>query len=247
MDISKISSIVQTMPFHKTSSKYSFIPTTKPLQVLEDMGWYISGASQSNSKYDGYQKHLIRLQNTKYSNLTTEGIPELLMVNNHMAKGKFEMMLGFYRTACANGLIVGDTLMKDGVRHIGYTDEKVSMVVSKLSSNVDSVVNSIQKMQERFVTPTKQYEFVSDVINETLQVEVKDPACLLISRRKEDGNINSRNLWQTFNIVQENIMKGSYQTVNLQNKIRKAKIVQSIDRNVNINTGMWNVASNYIN
>jgi len=66
---------------------------------------------------------------------------------------------------------------------------------------------------------------------------------LLTPRRYEDRNRND--LWSTFNIVQENIMKGSIRGLKKDGsgKVRSVttRKIKSIDRDVRLNKALWNL------
>jgi hypothetical protein len=73
--------------------------------------------------------------------------------------------------------------------------------------------------------------------------DIKDapiaPEKLLTQRRFDDGN---NSLWTTFNVVQENIIKGGIRgKVYGENGPRKVttRAVQSLDRNIKLNQALW--------
>ena len=50
----------------KTSERYSFIPTSKPMEVLAQHGWFPAKVQEAKTRIAenrGFQKHLIRFQN----------------------------------------------------------------------------------------------------------------------------------------------------------------------------------------
>jgi hypothetical protein len=60
-------------------------------------------------------------------------------------------------------------------------------------------------------------------------------------RRFDDKD---KSLWTTFNVVQENIIKGGIRLPSKQSK--KSRAVTSINANLSINKGLWQIAESFI-
>ena len=73
------------------------------------------------------------------------------------------------------------------------------------------------------------------------------PRNLLITRRREDSDgdqLAARNLWTTFNVIQENVMKGgfSFKTTAPTGRRVKSKAITAINENIRINKELWRMA-----
>ena len=83
------------------SDKYTFIPTTRILGILEDEGWIPTSASQVNSHKEGnkqFAKHLIRLRRDEaIMPEVNKTIPEIVLFNSHNGKSNYDLRMGLYR------------------------------------------------------------------------------------------------------------------------------------------------------
>ena len=61
---------------------------------------------------------------------------------------------------------------------------------------------------------------------------------------KRDAD-NGANLWSTFNVVQENLMKGGMNTSHVGRRRGVTRAVNNIQKNVALNTGLWNLTLKY--
>lgn len=246
MELAKLNdyqTIVQSSPHPRMSSKYGFIPTLRPIEVLKEAGWYPTKVVETKSKkYSGYQKHMVRFRNDNLN--TPEGYPEIVLTNSHQGSTSFQIMLGFWRIVCSNGLIVGNTLDSYKVMHIGYTDEKVNTAIQLLSGNIDVVLSKVETYRERKMGYIEQQDYVNKVV-EVSKINLAKDSNLLATRRTEDGD-STKNLWQTLNVVQENVTNGNYLIVDRNNVSRKAVRMRNIDRIINFNRSLWEIADNFM-
>ncbi len=250
-----LQSIQANHPADRTSGTYKFIPTTQVLEVLNTHGWEISDANEVKVRKEervGFQKHLIRLRHKDaycYGAIK-DLIPEIVMVNAHDATAAFWLMLGVFKTACSNGLIVADSLLASfKIRHKGYADELVKEAVYNIVDNTPKVMNRIEeftqvKLQEPEV---RAYgESALDLVHNKDKWNDWDKETsitnLVKPKRDEDRD---GSLWSTFNVVQEKLLKGNRfmkmkrEHENYSYRPRKTREVKSIDKNVRLNKALW--------
>lgn len=235
-------SVIQQEPHMKTSDSYSFIPTTKVLEVLADNGWMPTQIMETRAKDEnkGFQKHLIRLSNEglNYSLALREEYPEIVLQNSHDGKNSFQLSLGVYRLVCSNGLMVGDTYQSHRIHHIGFTADAVQSAINGITCFAPKVLNAISDFKAIELSPMEQTAFAESVIEMVFDEEkrqyVKPDTLLNYHRSADIGN----DLWKTFNRVQENVIRGRFK---FQDgfKRTKAREIKSIDKNVMINRGLW--------
>src|SRR5262245_55057174 len=96
IDLSKFVAINAEHAAQTVSQKYSFIPTTRALAVLQDHGWHPVQAMEARTRredFQGFQKHAIRLANPKFNQELQVGstIPQLLLTNSHAGSSAFEL------------------------------------------------------------------------------------------------------------------------------------------------------------
>ena len=229
------------------SEKYTFIPTTRILGVLEDQGWIPTSASQVNSHKDGnkqFAKHLIRLRRDEA--ITPEvdkTIPEIVLFNSHNGKSNYDLRMGLYRFVCSNGMVVSDAEFGSiKIRHMGYTDEQVVKASQEFIDNSTRIMNVVQEWQDVKLDRDQMRSFG----REAAKLRFEDPDDLTINtvlqaRRSDDMGSD---LWTVFNRTQENLIQGGFLVTNGRRRSRK---ITNIDKNIDINTSLWDLASSYSN
>ena len=71
------------------------------------------------------------------------------------------------------------------------------------------------------------------------QVPAELPEQMLDRHRNED---KANDLWTTFNVIQENVIKGGARGMSDNWKRTTMREVKAIDKNVNINKALWGMA-----
>ena len=251
-----LDSVNQDHAKETVSSKYSFIPTNRVLNVLKEEGWIPTKAQESRVRKEnkqGFQKHLIRLQNINHEisngelQLTSSDIvPEIILSNSHDAGASFCIMAGLFRMVCANGMIVADSMFgANKIRHLGYTDDKVKEAIYNVVEATPKIFNRVQEFQSIQLKEEERMAFAESALqlrfdDEQLQ-ELNTSATiqrLLTSRRPEDANTT---LWNTFNIIQEKFLKGGRFAINKERAVyaNKTREVKSISENIRLNKSLW--------
>lgn len=234
------------------SEKYRFFPTIAVVDGLIKEGFQPVYAGQSRSRDESnreYTRHVLRFRHEAF---LTEGlqrgqeIPEIVLLNSHNGSSSYQIDLGLFRIVCANGLIVSSGNF-DGlrVRHSGDADVvnqviegsfKIIEDAPKLIAQVDQFKNTIlDREQQRIFAETAL------AIRETaLDVQ---PSKLLQARRREDASESqNRDLWRTFNVVQENLIRGGVAGITKKNKIMRMRGVKSVDKDTQLNRALWQMA-----
>ncbi len=250
LNLQNYSSITQEEKAERTSDRYSFIPTTRIVDDLAKENWYPVEAQQSNVRVNpGFQKHLIRFRNDNVVSAGSKFQPEIIMTNAHNGKSSFKLMGGGINFVCLNGLIVSDIIVADHtIRHQGYTEEIVKEAVCSIVEDMPKVYNSIERFQDIKLDDDEQFAFARASMLLTLNDEqlenvmLDDSATRLMRPTRiaeQDGN-----LWNSFNIVQEKMIKGGRFLKTRKSeydvpKVTKRRATKSIDKNININRALW--------
>jgi len=210
-------------------------------------------------------KHEIRLQRPDDKALSTVGDESLQMVltNSHDAGSSYHIMLGVFRLACSNGLIVKSNSFSDvQIRHVGFDPAEIVRASSQIGEAGKLVAEKINDMKLIELRPDEQTALSSAATRllfdptdlNSHQVEI-DPDTLNASRRWQD---KGSDLWKTFNRIQENATKGGLryfrrddhngryasQLAENPNRFARAKTrqIKSIDRDVRLNQSLWVLA-----
>ena len=230
----------------KTSNKYKFIPTIQVVDILRNQGWEPVQAFESrvrNESRQGFQKHSIRFAQTGNSELIVgDTRPEILLTSAHDGTAAFNFHAALFRMICSNGMVVADTtFQKVGVRHMGFAEEDVIDATYKIVNEVPQIAQSVETFRGVELTNDEQLAFAEAAIKLRWADTGTEPvtADRLLGRRRYDDQ--GKDLWKTFNVVQENLIKGglrgNYRGYGQRRKsVRK---VTSINEDVRLNKALW--------
>ena len=240
-----LNSIYQEAGHGCTSEKYSYISTPQILEYLKLSGWAAVDANQVKSrKFKGFQKHLVKLEHSKYC-FEDEKI-NLLLLNSHNGRSSIQLKLGLFRFACANGLVTGDTFETMRLRHTNTQLEDVRLAVNFLSQEkAPQLITNIGDMKNRPLSPFEMHDFSKKAMyarfeNENILFNSED---LLIPERVAD---RQNNLWNVFNRVQEKIINGKIEYLAPDSKVRKIRILTGIDNKLKLNSRLFDLALSYL-
>jgi len=214
---------------------------------LQNDGWVPTSASQVNSRTaraNSTAKHLIRLRRSDaidQQSIVGDSISEIVLFNSHNGKSHFDLRMGRYRFVCANGMVVGDEEFGAiKIRHIGYSDEQVLEASQTFLENCGRVEEVVRDWQDVSLDRDQVRSFGI----EAAKLRFSEPDNIVANellrvRRTEDSK---NDLWSVFNRVQENILEGGFLIPGGRRRSRK---ITSLDKNIDINTKLWDLASSY--
>jgi hypothetical protein len=228
-----------------TSEKYAFIPTTRVLSVLADFGWQPVQASEARvlrGENRGYQRHMIRLRNGHLpGDLADVGDvqAEIVVVNSHGGGSAFHLHMGLFVKVCTNGLIV-DRSEDFRIAHRGYTDSKVEAALSSIAQRFPGVMARRDELKGIELTRPEQIEFARRAI----ELRFDDGSSVEPSNVLEVRHAPQAvpNLWNTFNVVQEAIIRGGVWQRSRSGKQTRTRPINAIAETVRLNRGLWRLA-----
>lgn len=245
-------SIFATTAHTSRSERFQPIPTIEILRALTAEGFVPVGAKQSGTRTEGkadFTKHLIRLRRVDDGKTYHVGdtVCEILLKNANDGTSAYELMAGLFRVRCLNSLVTQTgTIEEIKVRHSGDVQAKV----------IDGTYTVLKAAETSLVAP-------QDWSNVRLNREEKEilaagahmlrfgnaegeaktpikPEQLLKQRRADDI---SDDLWTTWNVVQENAIKGGIRAVGRCDLGRPRRVtsraVTGIDQDIKLNKALW--------
>jgi hypothetical protein len=230
----------------KVSDRYSFLPTTDILEILQDEGWTAWKASQVNPRKWGknYAKHIIRLRHEDLdvnSFKVGDSFPEMLLMNAHNGTGGYYLQFGIFRLICSNGMVVSEEEFgKIQIRHIGFEPDQVKEASRMVISDSSRIMGKVDSWGATEMTPRARQDFFVDAA----KLRFENPGEGLIRdistpRRPADRGTD---LWSTFNVAQENLIRGGFVNDATNRRVRK---ITSIQKDVALNSSLWDLASQY--
>ena len=229
------------------STRYAYIPTLDLIAGMRAEGFLPVKVSQAAAREEdrkGFCKHLIRFR--REDQLESAEAREVVLVNSHDGSCGFKLMAGIFRLVCANGLIIGRSDNEIRVRHSGDAVGKVIEGAYSIVKDFDRVSEAIDGMKAVNLSPEHRQAFGKAA----LALRFEDPAnCGILPaqvirpRRTAD---TPSDLWTTFNVAQENIIRGGLHgrklDANGRTKRTSTREVKGIDQNVALNRGLWVLA-----
>lgn len=239
-----IPSIFASHASDSVSSRYSYIPTIDVLNGMREVGFIPTQIIQSGSRQEdnrGFGKHLIRFRKVNEVLAVGGYFNEGILTNSHNGACAFDFSIGAMRLICENGLCspVGEhDAIK--VRHTGTVDDVIDASFTVIS-NVEKQTESIDNMR-RITLDRQEQELLSHAalsLKVKTEAELVGHSALLRTRRPDDVKSD---LWTTFNVIQENMIKGGVRTTS---RGRRMRAVNGIDENVKLNRALWTLADSF--
>lgn len=227
------------------SARYAYIPTSAVLDGLRKEGFQPFMCCQARTRVEGKQehtKHMLRLRHA--SRINGAEAPEIVLVNSHDGSSSYQMLAGVYRFVCQNGLVCGDTLEDFRVRHTGDVVGNVIEGAFRILNEFDRVDAAKDAMKGIRLNPGEQNAFAITALE--LRFDPEDgeampvtPAQILVPHRREDFE---NTLWNTFNVAQENLVRGGIPVRTANNRRTRTRAVQGIDQSVKLNRALWRLS-----
>jgi hypothetical protein len=251
MNVRQLASVNAQHAAEDVSGKYHFVSTSRILDTLAERGWVpVSGYEKraNKDKYRGFQKHMIRLRKESRSMQVGDALVELILVNAHNRDSAVYLGAGVHRLTCSNGAHV--SIGKESnhrIRHVGYATNKVDQALEKIEELITPIHAQIQRWREIELTDAQCEAFATQAID--LRWGNKQPAhifpkMLLRVRRTGDAQ---QNLWTVFNVVQENLLRGTtYVGPRIWGRRRVRATIRPItglDQNITLNKELWELAT----
>ena len=249
-------SVFATHPHHEVSDRYGFMPTIKVVNALRNEGWMPVDATQKNVRDASKRNlttHLLRFRRIDNDIQVGDSVVEILLKNAHDRSSAFVLHAGIFRMACANGIVIADsTFNKLSVRHgknvVGDIIEGSCEVINEVPAiceTVEGMQNTDLSGAERAIFAKTAYTFAHGERDEnTLTSQENIINQVLRPKRRSDTGTD---LWSTFNVIQENIIKGGVRSAKIgaNGRVRRStkRAVGNIDKNIKLNKAIFEMAT----
>jgi hypothetical protein len=249
-------SIFATTAHASRSERFRPIPTIDVVRGLQHEGFAPVAVKQCGSREvdrRDFTKHMIRLRRlddvTKYK--AGDTVAEVILKNANDGTAAYDLLAGLFKILCLNSLVAQtDTMESLRVKHTGDIAHKVidgtyrvlDTAVAALEAPREwSTITLDRDEQNAFAEAAHVVRFAD--AEGTVETPIK-PVQLLIPRRYED---QAPNLWNTFNVIQENTIKGGLTAMgrDANNRPRRSttRAVNGIDQDVKLNKALFTLAT----
>jgi hypothetical protein len=248
----KASSIFTTQGSPEVSEKYTHIPTEKIIDDMATLGWGVIDAKQVKARKGvGFQKHLIVFRNNELEINAEDGdtvYPQILLTNSHDGKNAFTFTAGLFRMICENGLVVSTKEFENmKIRHMGYSFEELQKTIREMVEKLPLTVEALNKLRSIELSQEAALDFAKKALEirfkdemENIEINLEE---LLVPIREEDKGTD---LWSTYNVVQEKLIKGLF-NYKYGVKVRKARKIKNFQQDIKLNTDLYSLALEYAN
>jgi hypothetical protein len=243
-------SIFATSAHESRSERFAPIPTIDILRGLQNEGFMPVGAKQSRSRDESrreYTKHLIRLRRMdapqKYQ--VGDTVCEILLKNANDGTCCYDILAGLFRIRCLNSMVAQTgTVDQVKVRHSGDVQGKVIEGTYRVLEQATAALEAPRVWSQIDLDQGERDAFAKAA--RVLRIEDQSPIThnqFLHPRRQDDAG---RDLWRTFNVVQENMIRGGLSGrgygPNGDIRTTTTREVKGIDQSVKLNQALWTLA-----
>lgn len=235
------------------SDRYAYIPSVAVMKGLVGEGFLPVAARQSSPRDEGrlgHTKHMVRFRKAGTGQLAVGDVtPEIIMVNAHDGTSSYNLMAGLFRLVCLNGMVVsaGD-IANVRVQHTGKPETIVQQVIEGAYAVLKESVRALDAPKqwsqiklnndERIALAESAHTMRFADAEGNVETPIK-ASQLLVPRRHAD---QPTDLWTTFNVIQENVIRGGLSAFNRDgNRVRRVttRQINGIDQDVRLNKALW--------
>ena len=240
-----------TAPHESRSNRYAYIPTSSVIAGLRAQGSAPVSAKQGRSRIPGktdFTKHMIRFRHEAQALRSVgQSFPEIVLVNSHDGSSAYHIMAGIFRLVCLNGLIVAERT--DGARSVQH---KGNVVDNVIDASFEVLTESRRALEAAgnwatiTLTPDERMAFgeAARLVrfgDAEGQIDTAIRAEQMVQPRRHDDR--SSDLWTTFNVAQENAIRGGLTAWDRDASGRRRRTttreVNGIDQDVKLNKALW--------
>lgn len=239
-------SVLATEAHHTRGERYTFIPTIEVIDGLRANGFEPYEVRQTrvrNADRREHTKHMVRLRHPDAIGTQSE-VPELILLNSHDGTSSYQLLAGFFRFVCSNGLIAGDVTNDVRIRHSGNVIDDVIEGSYQVIENVNALAERIDTYKSIQLSSEEQY-LLADA---AAQYRWGDDHGLTNIRQINYANRyedRGNDLWTTFNRIQENMVKGGMTGRSKTGRRTRTREVGGVSENVKLNRALWTLADEF--
>jgi hypothetical protein len=266
-------SIFGDMASPERSDKFRPIPTIEVLRGLQKEGFHPvsvqeQGVRAANPARRPFTKHMLRLRrfdDTVERLIVGDTIAEVVLKNANDGTSAYTLMAGLFRIACLNGMVANIANLGElKVRHT-LNDPNPRAIVDKviegsyrIVQHADDVLEAPRLWSQMHLSSPESYSLAAQAHHLTFADDdgiARTPIRieqLLTRQRPADSGTD---LWTTFNVIQENVLKGGLEAEQITmterygevRTLTKTKPIRAIDRSTKLNKDLFDLAQHTFN
>lgn len=250
------------------TDNYEVITTSSAIPILADHGFFPVGASSRKGRTEerkGLNAHIIKFaRETDINSDHDHG--QIILMNSNDGSASLRLYAGFWRFACANGLVCGEGF-SNRYRHTKAVGKSFEGLVNQAAEQLPALESHIGSMRGKLMSKANMLDFAYNAAKLRWEAFPEDdqpegqkiengayfnkdmlPA-MIKPRRNGDG---ANNMWLTFNRMQETLLRGGVDIYSVSDKtqgqpvLRRARPVTGAVQSVQINRNLWDLADTYV-
>ena len=249
----------------ETSERYGFVSTAQAIEIIADHGFQPVRAIQKPVRKVAelpFADHMLSFQ-APMNIGDVEAAPEIIIYNSHNGKSALKAFAGAFRFICSNGLVAGEGF-EARLRHNRLTAQGFADLIAEQAKALPDLMQRIERMKQVKISDKTQLDFIRNAVSLRWEMDPNSANSNTTEAESLRGSFatdytlrnlnmvfrhadNGRDVWRTFNRVQEGLLRGgvairSYTDRQPWGKQRSAKAVQSLSESVRINRSLWDMA-----
>jgi hypothetical protein len=241
-------SVLAESAHESRGERYTFIPTIDVIEGLRREGFQPFEVRQTRVRDQSkreHTKHLVRLRHQSVI-ATSNEVPEIVLVNSHDGSSSYQLLAGIFRFVCSNGLIAGDVFSDVRVRHSGRVVDDVIEGSFRVLENTQEIAHRIDSYKAISLSEGEQRVFANAALQLRWDEDQAPVSAQNVLRPKRWAD-NGTDLWTTFNVVQENLIKGGVSGRATTGRRMTTRGVGGVNENVKLNRALWTLADGLAN
>jgi hypothetical protein len=237
-------------PAADRSERYAFIKTADIITGMQQHGFQVVRAAESRTRVEerrGFTKHMIVFRHADHMGQGAlrvhQRLPEIVLINSHDGSSSYQLHAGILECICTNGLIVADQMFATvKVQHTGRILDSVIEGADHVMRSLPDLLGTAEVWSGLRLTQPMRLAFADAAADLRWDEHERPvtPAQLLTPHRRDDDRPD---LWKTFNVVQENILRGGLKGQSPTTGRRsRTRAVNSVSENVRTNKALWRLA-----
>lgn len=240
------------------SERFAPIPTIEVVRRLEREGFHPYAAKQTRTRdvtRQDFTKHMIRFRHEGVTSLAVgDTFLETVLVNANDGSASYKLMAGLFRIRCLNGMIASQGTVEE-IR-VGHRGDVIGKVIEGSYRVLEQGKKAIEAPEEwAQIKLEREEQLALARAARALRFadsdgEIKTPIqaedMLKVRRTDDQGN----DLWRTFNVIQENTIKGGLHGIAIDPETRRrrnvtTRPVNGIDQDVKLNRALWEITQHF--
>lgn len=235
---------------NRTSNRYKETDDVGLVEKLNELGWFITSYKQvkpQDPTRGDFKTYMAVYQNFNVPEIPGEGRVTLVQTNSKDGTQVLKLSMGFDRYVSDLHMIVNTDLFKPlEYKHKGLLPTELnSIIADEALKQIEKVGERVEEMKKVTLTQEQAVDFAQKAAGLRFldQAYTVKPEDLLGVTRPQDAGMS---LWKVLCRVHEALIASPKLLIaNPEGKLRKARAIEHIGRELKINKGLWTLAEQY--